>query len=137
MSNLPKNLIVKIAEEVHSGLAVFVHKQTHELATYVADEGYLVPEDVDYQKVQQNPNDYFQIKAMDSNEAYSLREKFIETVTDKALQADLKSCLKSKYKFQNFKHHVRNSEYEQQWFDFEANAQIEYVQWQLKTLSSN
>jgi hypothetical protein len=132
MLKLADSLIAEIAEYAHSGLAVFVHKQTHELAMYPADESYLEPDDEEYQKVQQNPNDYLPIKGMTSAEAYRLRENFIETVENKALQDDLKACLYGKKdKFANFKHRVRNSEYEQKWFDFEAEAQREYIRKQL------
>jgi hypothetical protein len=53
MLNLADNLIAEIAEYAHSGLSVFVHKQTQELAMYVADSNYLEPDDEEYQKVQQ------------------------------------------------------------------------------------
>jgi hypothetical protein len=133
MLHLADNLIAEIAEYAHSGLSVFVHKQTHELAMYVADSNYLEPDDEEYQKVQQNPNNYFQIKGMTSDEAYFMRENFIETVENKSLQDDLKACLHGKKnKFANFKHRVRNSEYEQKWFDFEAEAQNEYIRKQLE-----
>ena len=133
MLHLADNLIAKIAEDIHSGLSVFVHKQTHELVSYAADSSYLEPDDEEYQEVQQNPNDYFQIKGMTSDEAYFMRENFIETVENKSLQDDLKACLYGKKnKFANFKHRVRNSEYEQKWFDFEAEAQNEYIRKQLE-----
>jgi hypothetical protein len=135
MLKLPQNLIAEIAELAHSGLVVYVHKQTQELAMYVADSNYLEPDDEEYQKVQQNPNDYFPIKSMTSDEAYFMRENFIETVENKSLQDDLKACLSGKKdKFANFKHRVRNSEYEQKWFDFEREAQNEHIHKQLERL---
>jgi hypothetical protein len=133
MLHLADNLIAEIAEYAHNGLSVFVHKQTQELAMYVADGNYLEPDDEEYQKVQQNPNDYFSFRGMTSDEAYFMRENFIETVENKSLQDDLKACLYGKKnKFANFKYCVRNSEYEQKWFDFEAEAQNEYIRKQLE-----
>jgi hypothetical protein len=133
MLQLADNLIAEIATYAHNGLSVFVNKQTHELAMYAADSDYLEPDDEEYQKVQQNPNDYFPIEGMTSDEAYFMRENFIETVENKSLQDDLKACLYGKKnKFANFKHRVRNSEYEQKWFDFEAEAQNEYIRKQLE-----
>jgi Uncharacterised protein family (UPF0158) len=136
MLHLADNLIAEIATYAHNGLSVFVHKQTHELAMYAADSNYLEPDDEEYQEVQQNPNDYFQIKGMTPHEAYLMREDFIETVENKSLQDDLKACLYGKKnKFANFKYRVRNSEYEQKWFDFEADAQNEYIRTQLERFS--
>jgi hypothetical protein len=86
----------------------------------------------EYDKVHQNPNDYLQVKSMNSDEAYEMCEDFIATVENKSLQNALKACLHGeKRKFANFKHCVRNSEYEQKWFAFEAAAQVEYVKRQL------
>ncbi len=85
-----------------------------------------------YEKVRQNPNDYLQIKGMTSEEAYKVRENFIETVESKSLKAELKACLSGKKeKFANFKHRVRNSKYEQKWFDFELQAQIAHTKEQI------
>jgi hypothetical protein len=138
MLHLADNLIAEIAEYAHSGLSVFVHKKTIELVMYAADSQYIDTEEEqeEYEKVQQNPTDYFEIKGMTSEEAYQLREAFIETVTDQALREELQACLEGKKNiFANFKHRVRNSAYEQKWFDFEAEAQNEYIRKQLERFS--
>ncbi len=130
MLKLPQNLIAEIAELAHSGLVVCVHKQTHDLVKYPENNHHTDTAEMqaEYDKVHQNPNDYLQVKGMNSYEAYEVCKDFIATVENKSLQNALKACLHTEErKLANFRHCVRNSEYEQKWFVFEAAAQVDYV----------
>ncbi len=131
MLHLADNLVAEIVGNIYAGWNVFVHKQTHKLAMYVADSSYLEPDEEEYLKVQQNPNNYLQIFPMTDYETYSIVENFINNVGIDALNKEL-----DKYKGQlgNLRRAIQNSNYSEKWYSFLRNAQMAHTKEQLEGL---
>ena len=55
---------------------------------------------------------------LESHDSFKIMQKFTERMEDKKLQAKLIHALNNRKPFANFKYHIDNSEYRQEWFDF-------------------
>jgi len=58
---------------------------------------------------------------LESNESFEIMEMFTQQLEDKKLQSQLVYALSHKKPFANFKFHVDNSNYRQDWFDFKKH----------------
>ncbi|MCF8358646.1 MAG: hypothetical protein K9H26_07795 [Prolixibacteraceae bacterium] len=67
------------------------------------------------------------IEPREGHEAFKIMERFVDEIEDKMFAQKLAGILNRKRPFANFKAHVENSEYRQQWFDFKQAALEEMV----------
>jgi len=57
----------------------------------------------------------------ESNESFEIMESFTQQLEDKKLKSQLVYALSHKKPFANFKYHIDNSKYRQDWFDFKKH----------------
>jgi len=127
--------INEIAQELLAGMKVFINRETLEIRTILDwDTMYGDTElwDEELEKIEQEWASYVVLQKMESREAFSIMEDFIEEVKDLKMQQDLIKILNRKSPFGNFKAEVESSDYRQNWFDFRQRKYEEYVREQLE-----
>jgi hypothetical protein len=60
-------------------------------------------------------------------------ERFVERLSDKKFQAELKNTLANRRSFQNFKQKIDDSEFRQDWFEFKQSELEKIVESQLNS----
>ena len=122
--------IKEIAEQLDCGFRTFIHKTTGQLL-FVPDENDLIdidPWDKEFEQLDNNFNDYYEIEKWTSNEAFEIMSEFAEQVTDYKLQNRLFEALRKKKPFREFKFVIDNTDnFRQQWFDFKNHWQQDFV----------
>lgn len=128
--------IKEIAGELEIGMVCYIHRKTGELVSFPNPEQFYDgdfeawQEDMD--KVENNGNDYFAIRAMKSFEAYQVMEDFAETIEDPIYKGRFFERLSLRKPFANFNHLVHNSPYREDWFAFKTQSFRTFVQKQLE-----
>lgn len=139
MTIVTTNNIKEIAEQLDSGFRAFIHKTTAQFL-FVPDENSLSGIDIDtwdeeLEKLDNNPNDYFEIDKWTSSEAFELMSEYAEQLGDHNLQKLLFDAIRKKKPFREFKFIIDSlDDYKQQWFDFKNKWQQAYVERQLNQL---
>jgi len=127
--------INEIAQDLESGMAVYINKETLEIRTILDwDEMYGDTEvwEEDLEKIEDEWSDYAVITKMESREAYRIMEDFVGKIEDERIQENLYKILNRKSPFANFKDEIESSEYREQWFEFRTMKHEEYVREQLE-----
>lgn len=130
--NLTRNQIENIAEELESGMKVYLNIETMEIKTILDwDDNYLSSEDEwddDLKEIENNFDKYIMFEKMDSRESYRVMENFVDLVEDTELKNKLDLGLSLSKPFRNFKDIIDSeSEYREKWFQFKKQKYIEYV----------
>jgi hypothetical protein len=133
MINLTQTMLKDIAEELEMGMRAFIHKETQQLL-FVPDENKFDSMDFepwinDFELLEENCLDYFEIENWKSFEAFEMMTEFAEQLTNNAaLQNQLLEALNKRKPFREFKFVIDNEdEYREEWFAFKNNWQQEYV----------
>ena len=144
MVTLSTEQIKEIAGRLEVGFDCFLNKHNNELVFLIGDEdGFSgVEEDDawanDRKKINDNPDDYYEIEKMGSRDSFSVMEDFIFTVDSDKLREELIRALKHKKPFRQFKYVIDYSgEYRQKWFDFKSKKMIEWVIAELDLINMN
>ena len=130
--NLTRNQIENIAEELESGMKVYLNIETMEIKTILDwDDNYLSSEDEwddDLKEIENNFDKYIMFEKMDSRESFRVMENFVDLVEDTELKNKLDLGLSLSKPFRNFKDIIDSeSEYREKWFQFKKQKYIEYV----------
>ena len=134
MIRLTQEQIREIADSMDMGSRFFIHKETAEIITY-PDElkcpGFdTEPWEEEMNKVEENWPDYMEIDAMESHDAFSIMEDFVEEVLSPGpFKERLIRALNRPKPFRNFNYEIHDSkEYREVWFKFKLAKQMEWVQ---------
>lgn len=127
----------EIAEQLSCGLRAFVHKKSEKMLFVPKEEDLFGMDEEaweeDLNELETNFFEYHEIDCWRSNEAYDMMDDFAEQMTDdRKLQNRLFDALNKRKPFREFKFVIENSDdYREQWFEFKANWQFNYVkkQW--------
>lgn len=140
MSSTSNINIKEIAEQLDCGYRAYIHKTTRQLLfvpdEYDLSEMELDPWNQELEELDNNPNDYYEIEKWSSREVFELMSEFTDQVSDNKLQSRLFEALRKNKPFREFKVVIDNSgEYRQQWFEFKAKWQQDFVTKQLNILN--
>jgi hypothetical protein len=134
MITLSTEQINEIADELEVGFNCFLNKKNGELIFLRGDgdDFFGFEEDDawadDRKKIDDNPDDYYEIEKMGSRDSFTVMEDFIYTVNSEKLRKDLIYALNQKKPFSRFKYVIDCSgEYRQKWFDFKTKKFQEWV----------
>lgn len=104
---LTKEQIKSIAEDLDTGMKVYVNLETMEIKSIIDTiQHYDVDAEAweeDINDIEENFDKYFQFERMDSRESFQVMEDFVETVEDKRLREKLELGLSLSKPFRNFK----------------------------------
>lgn len=137
MIKLTEDQIKEIAELLDCGMRCFINKETVEIKTVLDFDSWQSDNEGPWEDVlnelEENWEKYFEIKRMESYEAFNMMADFAENVENRELRDNLIKALNRKHPFQNFKWVVDNSGPDRQrWFDFKNQKLIEWVKDQLE-----
>lgn len=129
---LTNEQIKSIAEDLDTGMKVYVHIETNEIKTIIdLDQHFDADTEVweeDINEIEENFDKYFQFEKMDSRESFQVMEDFVETVEDEKLREKLELGLSLSKPFRNFKDIIDDeNEYRKRWFTFKDERNIEFV----------
>ncbi|MFK7833219.1 MAG: UPF0158 family protein [Winogradskyella sp.] len=138
MTNSHPNTIKEIAQQLDCGFDCFLNLRTNEIVA-IPNFGQLMDEDEfrdafgeEIKKVANKKTDFIKFEVLEGFESFKIMERFVEELTDKNLQLELKNVLANKKPFQNFKHLIDHSEFRQRWFNFKQTELEKRVEAQLK-----
>lgn len=134
---LTEKQIAEIADELDCGMRCFYNLKTGEIKTIINSDNWIGADEEPWEEVwneiEDNWDDYFEFKGLESHESFQIMADFAENIENKRLQNNLINALNRRKPFQNFKWHIDNSgEYRQQWFDFKKMRYIEWVKEQIE-----
>jgi len=120
-----------ISETLQCGEICFIHKFDGKLESYPIDiDDYMDDEnpwEETIEKVDNNREDYIELRPMESRDSYKVMEAYAESFSSENLQQELFKALYNSKPFGRFKHIIDNSgAFRQKWFDFKNDH---YIQW--------
>ena len=130
---ITEEFINDIAQDLDTGLSVFVHRKTLEKITYpdpdqfADDEMELWQEDID--KVENNSKSYFEIEKWHGSDMHDIMSDFVEEIVRQpVLKGRLMEALQGRKPFQNFKFLIDNSgDIRESWFDYKLQREMDWV----------
>jgi hypothetical protein len=133
---ISKEILNDIADSVEAGFKCFIHKETHEVVTYLDPDSY---PDMDVAawkeeigKVKKDRKKFIEIESMNSSERFKVMEEFVYSLEDNSTKLRLLRALEGHKPFANFKHQIENSDHERQlWFAFRREKNMQWVEHQL------
>lgn len=130
-----RKAVAEIADGLDAGFFCFFNMDTLEVED--------VPENllVDLEEYEENKEDWedeldlkyptwencMTFEPLESQESFKIMRKFTNHLKDKKLQNKLDYALNNRKPFANFKYHVDNSDYRQDWFDFKKHCMEVHV----------
>ncbi len=134
---LTEEQIKEIAEELESGMKVYVNIVTKEIKSLIDFDNNIYgdeePWEEDIKEIEENYDEYLEFEKMDSSESYQVMEDFTEIVEDEDLKKKLELGLNLSKPFRNFKDIIDDeNEYRKKWFTYKSTRYIEYVKEQLE-----
>lgn len=140
MNFLRPEIINEIAQELDSGFLAYIHKTTGERIFVPDRDEYSEIEfeawNEEFELLESNFSDYYEIEKWSSHEAYEIMLHFAEQLSqNRTLQNNLLDALNKRKPFSAFKFVIDNSgEFREIWFDFKNKKLYEYVEEQLNRL---
>lgn len=128
--------IKEIADMLGLGMRCYLHKQTakhHIIASEeqwdYMDEDEQAEQQQELDKINDDMDSYIEFEPMFPREAFQIMFDFADSVDDESLKNKLMNALDRNKPFRRFKDVLdyADGDYRQQWFDFEANAYMDYV----------
>jgi hypothetical protein len=112
--------VKELAEELEMGMICYVNKETKEIACIPEDysEGIVDPDPWEElnEQLEENPDQYWKIRKMDSRESFMVMERFADQLTNDQLKANLYQALNMRRPFRNFKNVIDDAgEYREEW----------------------
>lgn len=141
---LSEEQIREIADTLSAGLRCYYHLPTGEIE--------MIPDSIDggvgeeemepwkeiIDKLDENPDDYYEFDTMSTGESFEIMTDFANSVDDIDLQNRLLRILSRPKPFRNFKYEIDDSgEYRQRWFDHRLSRIMEYVKDQIEAYNSS
>lgn len=129
---LKEEQIEKIADELQTGMKVYVNIETTEIKSIIDFDSYIDAEEEsweeDIKEIEKNYDKYLEFEKMDSSESYRVMEDFTEMVEDEELRKRLELGLSLSKPFRNFKDIIDyEDENRKKWFAYKNARYIEYV----------
>ena len=129
---LTEEQIEKIADELQTGMKVYVNIETTEIKSIIDFDSYIDAEEEsweeDIKEIEKNYDKYLEFEKMDSSESYRVMEDFTEMVEDEELRKRLELGLSLSKPFRNFKDIIDyEDENRKKWFAYKNARYIEYV----------
>ncbi|MCA1803708.1 MAG: UPF0158 family protein [Rhodothermaceae bacterium] len=141
MISISSDDLTRIAEDLLTGMRVFVHKQTVEIII-VPNEMNLTYADPEIWETELNllenyRFDYLEIDAMNSKQSFEVMEDFAgNLVENRVLRVGLLNALNCKKPFREFKYVIDNAgKYREQWFSFRLEKTMDFVKKQLANMN--
>jgi hypothetical protein len=138
MDNSKQSIVREIAQELDCGNECYYNLKTNEIIA-IPDFSQISDEEEfkeifrkDFEKINQEKEDFIKIEILESFESFKIMERFIEQLNDQNLKLELQAILQQKKPFQNFKYKIDHSDFRQYWFDFKQNELEKIVKNQLK-----
>lgn len=130
---LSSKQINEIAQDLESGMKVYLNKETLEFEAVLDWDDMTDPEPWDeiIEKIENEWTDIMIFEKLESSEAFQIMEDFLGEIDNQKLKEDLFKILNRKSPFANFKYEIESSDYRQKWFDFRTMKHEEYVKRQL------
>jgi hypothetical protein len=129
-----KKDIKEIAELLDCGEICFYNKLTGTIEHHPDPNSDFFEQDMwneTIDKIESEFSNYLRFEKMNSRMAFSVMENFTNSLNDQEFQNTLIKLFAQPQPFRNFKWIIDNSDYRQQWFDFKAQAYIEWVNEQI------
>ncbi len=130
---ITEELINDIAQDLDTGLCVFVHRKTLETISYPNPDEYSEDEmeawQEDIDKVENNADDYFEVRRWQGFDMHDIMSDFVEEiVVQPVLKARLTEALQGRKPFQNFKFLIDNSgDIRESWFSYKLQREMDWV----------
>ena len=122
MDKLSPHIVNEIAQSIDCGDVVFYHKKTREIICL--PQNHLFDYDMEelfkkeIEEIEANRNNFIEFEPPTSSEGFRIMARFAELLPNSLFKFELLEILERNKPFRNFKYHVDNSEYRQNWFDF-------------------
>jgi hypothetical protein len=135
---LTTDQIDSLSQDLECGFNIYIHLDSKKITTvhdemdiYEDIDEALTADELAYRDVvndiENNPSDYYVIKALNSNESYSIMEKFIATKTNEKQYKIFSEAISNKKPFARFNHLIHQSPLREDWFAFRSQAYYKYV----------
>jgi hypothetical protein len=124
LDKIKQNIIKNIAQELDCGFDCFYNSKTTEIIALpnfsnIADEDdFKEAFQAELEQIEKHQTDFIKFEVLESFESFKIMELFVEQLSDKNFQSELKNVLTNRKPFQNFKSKVEYSDFKQNWFDF-------------------
>ena len=130
---LTSKQINEIAQELETGMKVYLNKETLEFEAVLDWDDMTDPEPWDeiIEKIENEWTYVMVFEKLKSRDGFQIMEDFVDEIDDQRLKDDLIKILNRKSPFANFKDEIESSDYRQMWFDFRTMKHEEYVKRQL------
>jgi hypothetical protein len=128
---LKKSQIRQIAEELETGMNVYINRKDLEIRTiYDYTDAYGDTEfwEEEYDKLVAEWSDFIVIEKLESDESFRIMQDFANKVDND----NLRQALHRKRPFANFKAIAENSKYRDEWFEFKTQKHEDYVKTMLE-----
>jgi hypothetical protein len=128
------NKINEIAQELETGMKVYLNRETLEIKSILDWEDISDGEfwEEELEEIFKGWSDFVVLTKMESWEAFKVMEEFIDTIEDVTFCEGLVKILSRRSPFANFKAEIESSPYRQNWFDFKLRKYEDYVREQLE-----
>jgi len=125
--------INEIAQELESGMKVYINKETLEFQSVLDWDDMSTPEPWEeiMEKIENEWKYVVILEKLESRDSFRIMEDFVYEIDDQKLKEDLIKILSRKSPFANFKDEIDSSAYRQMWFDFRTKKYEDYVREQL------
>jgi hypothetical protein len=134
--NLTEDQVKSIAEDLDCGFSTFYNLKTKQILALPDNQsGFELMDDLsaEWQKIESNPESYFEINKMDSGDSFSLMQDFLEKIPDAQFKARLAETLNKPKPIRNFKNAVENNgDYRQKWYTFKNQKMKDWVKEQIE-----
>jgi hypothetical protein len=139
MKTLSPEKIKEIADELTMDSKVFIHKDTSKIVSYPNNDLFEFndfdesdnpnPWEEDMEEVENNLDDYYEIKKWSSSDEFDVMKVFAENaISNNKLQTQLINALENKKPFRGFNYIIESAgDYKELWFKFRDKIHEKYV----------
>jgi len=135
MTPLTNEQMKEIADELHTGMQCYLNTKTGELV-FVPNEDLIddvAPWKDAYKKLENNYS-YQEIERPGSKEQFTIMEDFAIALPDGKFKQELYDILDDEKPFRNFKKAIERSEVRNDWFAFNNQKLLEWVEEEVRTI---
>ena len=124
-----------MAEHLLCGNLCFLNTITGDFEYHPAEMDLFPDEESPWQevidKLENNWSDYIRIEPMNSNQSFVVMESFADQLEADGFRKKLLAALSRPKPFRNFNHLIHESDFRQEWFDFQQERNVEWVREQI------
>ncbi|MBC7425783.1 MAG: hypothetical protein H7321_04540 [Bacteroidia bacterium] len=134
MLKLTKEQIAEISDFLGSGMTCYIHKETLKM-TFIHEDMVDDDSEEENENIEENPDDYYTIEAMDSRDSFRIMEDFTEEIQDTILKNKLIAALNMSHPFRHFKDIIETTNHREEWFKFSEQRNIEHVEAEIEGIN--